>query len=201
MTRVTATPPKSHGAAADNVRMQPSAVEISSRPGTLFDFHCTAQGKIALAFGPRRLWKKVLRSPLRQWTEATMTDLDRLRAEVDKVRKRGWAVAPGEVLSGINALAAPVFDAGGRGQQRRAGSLDLPHTVAAMGAGRRGPARERAGCVRAQTDERDRRDSSRPSGKTSSNTRVRLEPGAQAQAFTHSIAVANGSEPGECTRV
>ena len=48
---------------------------------------------------------------------------------------------------------------------------------------------------------RHRRDSSRPSGKTSSNTRVRLEPGAQAQAFTHSIAVANGSEPGECTRV
>jgi len=50
---------------------------------------------------------------LRQWTEATITDLDRLRAEVDKVRKRGWAVAPGEVLSGINALAAPVFDADG----------------------------------------------------------------------------------------
>ena len=96
-----------------DILRQPSAVEISSRPGTLFDFHCTAQGKIALAFGEPRLWKKVRRSPLRQWTEATITDLDRLRAEVDKVRKRGWAVAPGEVLSGINALAAPVFDADG----------------------------------------------------------------------------------------
>ena len=42
-----------------------------------------------------------------------MTDPVRLRTEVDKVRKRAWAVAPGEVLSGINALAAPVFDAGG----------------------------------------------------------------------------------------
>ena len=56
----------------------------------------------------------MLRSPLRQWPEATITDPDRAsRTEVDKVRKRGWAVAPGEVLSGINALAAPVFDAGG----------------------------------------------------------------------------------------
>jgi len=96
-----------------DILRQASAVEISSRPGTLFDFHCTAQGKVALAFGPAKLWKKVQRGPLRRWTCATMTDPVRLKAEVDKVRKRGWAVAPGEVLSGINALAAPVFDAGG----------------------------------------------------------------------------------------
>jgi IclR family KDG regulon transcriptional repressor len=95
-----------------DILRQASAVEISSQPGTLFDFHCTAQGKVALAFGPPKLWKKLQRTPLRQWTDATKTNLDRLKAEVDKVRKRGWAVAPGEVLSGINALAAPVFDAG-----------------------------------------------------------------------------------------
>jgi heme exporter protein D len=32
MTRMTATPPNSHAATADNVRMQPSAVEISVLP-------------------------------------------------------------------------------------------------------------------------------------------------------------------------
>jgi DNA-binding IclR family transcriptional regulator len=96
-----------------DILRQPSALEISSRPGTLFDFHCTAQGKVALAFGPPKLWKRVQRTPLRRFTEATHTDIGRLKAEVDKVRKRGWAVAPGEVLSGINALAAPVFDAAG----------------------------------------------------------------------------------------
>jgi DNA-binding IclR family transcriptional regulator len=89
-----------------------SKVEISSRPGTLFDFHCTAQGKVALAFGSPRLWK-TLRAPLRPWTHATITDIGRLKAEVERVRKRGWAVAPSEILSGINALAAPVFDGGG----------------------------------------------------------------------------------------
>ncbi len=90
-----------------------SKVEISSRPGALFDFHCTAQGKVALAFGSPKLWKKVQRAPLRKWTEATITDIERLKAEVDRVKKRGWAVAPGEILSGINALAAPIFDGSG----------------------------------------------------------------------------------------
>lgn len=90
-----------------------SDVEISSRPGVLFDFHCTAQGKVALAFGPPRLWKKLQRAPLHKWTAATLTDIDRLKGEVARVKKRGWAVAPGEILSGINALAAPIFDSGG----------------------------------------------------------------------------------------
>jgi len=44
---------------------------------------------------------------------------------------------------------------------------------------------------------RHRRDSSLPSGKTSSRTRLRLRAGTQTQVFTHSIAVANGNEPGE----
>ena len=90
-----------------------SAVEISSRPGTLLDFHSTAQGKVALAFGPPALWQRLRRAPLRKSTDATITDLERLKIEIERVRKRGWAVAPGEILSGINALAAPIFDSGG----------------------------------------------------------------------------------------
>jgi DNA-binding IclR family transcriptional regulator len=117
-----------------------SAVEISSRPGTLFDFHCTAQGKVALAFGPVLLWKKLESAPLRPWTEATITDLERLRTEVDRVRARGWAVAPGEVLSGINALAAPIFDGSGAlagtigilGSVQHVASQPAPELIAAV---------------------------------------------------------------------
>lgn len=104
---------ESDGVRVVDILRHPSKVEISSRPGTLFDFHCTAQGKVALAFGPSGLWKKLGRAPLRKWTEATITHRTRLKAEVDRVRKLGWAVAPGEILSGINALAAPVFDGSG----------------------------------------------------------------------------------------
>ena len=39
--------------------------------------------------------------------------MGRLKAEIKRVRKQGWAVAPEEVLTGINALAAPVFGAQG----------------------------------------------------------------------------------------
>ncbi len=45
-------------------------------------------------------------------------------------------------------------------------------------------------------------DNSLPSGKTSGRTRTaRPTAGAYAHVFTHSIAVENGSEPGECTSV
>jgi len=90
-----------------------SDIQISTPPGALFDFHSSAQGKVALAFGPERLWARVDGHPLRQWTANTNTDLSRLKVEVDAVRRRGWAVAPEEVLMGINALAAPVRDASG----------------------------------------------------------------------------------------
>ena len=91
-----------------------SAFEISARPGAFFDFHCSAQGKIALAFGPSYLWERVVeKAPLKAWTKKTNTDIDKLKQEVALVKQRGWAVAPEEVLSGINTLAAPVFTCGG----------------------------------------------------------------------------------------
>jgi len=90
-----------------------SEIQITTPPGALFAFHSSAQGKIALAFGPEHLWRKVEDRPLPRSTQQTNTDLERLRADINKVRKRGWAVAPQEVLIGVNALAAPAFDASG----------------------------------------------------------------------------------------
>ena len=90
-----------------------STVEITTPPGTLFDFHSSAQGKIALAFGPDRLWQDFTNKATKQWQTDTGVDLNKLKKEIDQVRKRRWAVAPGEALIGINALAAPVFDADG----------------------------------------------------------------------------------------
>lgn len=90
-----------------------SPVEIVTRPGALLDFHCSAQGKVALAFGPERLWPMVRRRRLRSWTNKTNTDAAMLAGEIEQVRKRGWAVAPEEVLAGVNALSAPVYGQGG----------------------------------------------------------------------------------------
>jgi DNA-binding IclR family transcriptional regulator len=96
-----------------NILRHRSAIEIVTPPGTLFDFHASAQGKIALAFGPRQLAKTVLERSLRPYTDNTCTTPAALRADIDTAFRNGWAVAPEETLMGINALAAPVFAADG----------------------------------------------------------------------------------------
>jgi IclR family transcriptional regulator, KDG regulon repressor len=91
-----------------------SAIEIGVKQGSLLSFHSTAQGKIALAFGEDKLRREVLRSRLDMQTTKTIVSATALGKDLDKVRRQGWAVAPNESLIGINALAAPVFDATGR---------------------------------------------------------------------------------------
>jgi len=88
-----------------------SSVEITTPPGTLFAFHSSAQGKIALAFGPDRLLQQLVDRGSRSSQAKTDLNLKKLKSEIGKIRQRHWAVAPGEALMGINALAAPVFDA------------------------------------------------------------------------------------------
>ena len=85
-------------------------IDFVVRPGARLDFHASAHGLIALAFGPPGLIERVLAQPLRAWTARTLTDPGAIRAEVDKVRRRGWATAADAAQVGVNALAAPVFD-------------------------------------------------------------------------------------------
>ena len=88
----------------DMVRSQ-QPVEIVTRPGALLDFHASAQGKIALAFGGARLAET-----LRAWTGETHVDPAQLTTEVAAVQARGWAEAPNETLQGVTAVSAPVYD-------------------------------------------------------------------------------------------
>ena len=87
-----------------------SIIDFSTRPGTRLDLHASAHGKIWLAFGPRELQDNLVAAPLRAWTADTLTDPAVLARQIDEIRARGWATAPGEVMPGVNTLAAPVFD-------------------------------------------------------------------------------------------
>jgi DNA-binding IclR family transcriptional regulator len=103
--------PAEHDAiTADFVPGRASVISVArvGRPSIL---HCTAVGKVMLAFGPHGT--AALELPLPRLTDATITSLEQLEAEVDRVRVRGWAVAVGEREADLNAVAAPVFD--GRG--------------------------------------------------------------------------------------
>jgi DNA-binding IclR family transcriptional regulator len=85
-------------------------VEFGTRPGTVLDLHASAHGKVALAFGPPGLFERCMAKPLKAWTPQTICARPALERAVAEVRKRGWAVAPNQVLTGVNGLAAPIFD-------------------------------------------------------------------------------------------
>ncbi|WP_426958486.1 IclR family transcriptional regulator [Muricoccus radiodurans] len=88
-------------------------VEIGVRPGSELSLNASAQGKVALAFGPAALRERLIAGELPRFTERTITEIGPLDREVQEVRRQGWASAPGEVEFGINAIAVPVLSPGG----------------------------------------------------------------------------------------
>lgn len=114
-----------HGVRILDILKHRSDIEIATPPGTLFDFHSSAQGKIAMAFGPKTLLDSVAKRKLKRHTDHTCIDAESLKAEVVKIARNGWAVAPEEALMGINALAAPVFDAA----QELAGTITIVGSI------------------------------------------------------------------------
>ena len=88
-----------------------SNIEIHVKPGSILHFHSSAQGKISLAFGDRLLLPRILSERLEMRTPYTITDPERLRAEIEAVRRQRWATAANEAMVGLNSLAAPIFDA------------------------------------------------------------------------------------------
>ncbi len=66
--------------------------------------HCTALGKVLLAYGAAALPA----GRLERLTPRTITSRTALEAELTKIRRRGYAVAAEELESGLVAVAAPV---------------------------------------------------------------------------------------------
>jgi DNA-binding IclR family transcriptional regulator len=78
--------------------------------GRTVDFHCTANGKVFMAFGRSTMPAR----PLPALTPRTITDPGQLRAELAQVRRDGFAEAVDELEIGLAAIAAPVRGAGGQ---------------------------------------------------------------------------------------
>jgi IclR family acetate operon transcriptional repressor len=70
--------------------------------------HATAAGKVMLAFDGVRPSEQ-----LQAYTPRTITDPSELEAEIERVRRRGWADAFEEREVGLNAIAAPVWSSDG----------------------------------------------------------------------------------------
>ena len=86
-----------------------SQFEIGVRSGSELAFHASAQGKVALAFN-RELAGKLQRRSLSAFTDNTISDWSHLQRELQIIRTRGWGTAPEQLVLGLNAVAAPIFD-------------------------------------------------------------------------------------------
>lgn len=88
-----------------------SNLDVSVKPGSILSFPASAQGKVTLAFGDPMLLPQVISAGIEKVTPYTITETARLVSEIEIIRRKGWAVAPNEAMVGLNALAAPIFDA------------------------------------------------------------------------------------------
>ena len=78
--------------------------------GMRVSYHASALGKVFLAFGEA----PVPEGPLERLGPGTVTDHDALLAQLDEVRRRGYATTVEELEPGLLAVAAPIRGAAGR---------------------------------------------------------------------------------------
>jgi IclR family KDG regulon transcriptional repressor len=89
-------------------------LRLLGEPGRRAPLYCTSSGKVLLAYLPEARRQVVLRAaPFTALTPHTITDRSQLAAELDRVRRRGWAEAVNEREVGVASIAAPVRDIGG----------------------------------------------------------------------------------------
>jgi DNA-binding IclR family transcriptional regulator len=73
--------------------------------------HATANGKVLLAFTENLPEDLCVRAPLEEFTRQTITNVEDLHSELERVRSDGWASTLGELEEGFNGVAVPIFDA------------------------------------------------------------------------------------------
>jgi len=87
----------------------PSILRVETEIGTLSPLHCTALGKVLIAFNQLGVPES-----LKAYTPKTMTDPVQLKLHMELVYRQGYAVDDEEHVLGVRCIAAPVFDHRGR---------------------------------------------------------------------------------------
>lgn len=86
-----------------------SSVSGLSASGTYYPMHCTAGGKALLAAFPRERVDAIVDEwGLSERTERTITTRRELRADLERVRERGYGITDQEFVEGLRAIAVAV---------------------------------------------------------------------------------------------
>lgn len=96
------------------VETSSSLIRIDLKPGTQVPAHCSASGKLLIAFASEELRERFLAgAPFQAFTKATITEAKALKRELNLIRSRGYAEDNQEFLPGVCCLAVPVRDSMG----------------------------------------------------------------------------------------
>lgn len=85
-------------------------VRVASFLGGTLPLHCTAPGKVHLAFDSEEELRVGLPEKLTRYTDQTIIDRSILLKEVDHITRQGYAVENGEFIEDLRCIAVPVRD-------------------------------------------------------------------------------------------
>ena len=87
------------------------AIRAFFRPGTRSPYHASGIGKAILAYlDEEQLARVIERSVLQAFTKKTRSTETRLRADLARIRRRGWSLDDEERFAGMRCVAAPIFN-------------------------------------------------------------------------------------------
>ena len=89
----------------------PQRVKLAAVTGQRLPAFSTASGKAILSFLPEEIVQQLLARGIPQYTPRTLTSPGDLMEDFYRARERGFAISEQEFEDGINAIAAPVFNA------------------------------------------------------------------------------------------
>ncbi|MEE3504067.1 IclR family transcriptional regulator [Acidiphilium acidophilum] len=95
----------------ERVEAEHWSLQLNFHVGSRVPLHCTAIGKLFLAFLPAPK-RAILMDQLElgPFTANTLTTVKALDAELDQIRREGLAVDREEFIAGVVCLAAPIFN-------------------------------------------------------------------------------------------
>src|SRR5262249_24856935 len=120
----------------DRVETETWPLRLQFSVGSRVPLHCTATGKLFLAYLPPRQRRTLIGAlGLQRHTETTLTDPAAPSRALDEIRKEGVSLDAQEFLSGVVCIAVPIL--GPRGAIRAAIAVQAPEARMAIAEARR----------------------------------------------------------------
>jgi len=84
-------------------------IRIVSETGARLPMHCSGLGKVLLAYkSPAEVKYILAKSGMPRMSRNTITDAVKMNAELEKIRRQGYATDDCEIMEGLRCVAAPI---------------------------------------------------------------------------------------------